>query len=135
MGKKQFYGKKSEIMIKVPEAVKLAAINSFRLQKLGFRGGVETGWLRAKQLSTQKSIAIEDFRFMRSWYARHFYTSFPGYKEWTKNGCPETKEWHGKRSVISWLIWGGTPGLDWVNEPGLIALLNYVYSKNYKKIE
>jgi hypothetical protein len=135
MGIKQFYGKKSKIMIKIPEDVRKAALNSFRLQKLGFLGGVETGWKRAKQLSSQKSIPIEDLRFMRNWYARHFYTSYPGYKSWVSLGLPETKEWFNKRSIISWEIWGGTPGLNWMNSKKVIDLLNKKYSKQYQKIQ
>lgn len=135
MGLNQFYGKKSKTMIKVPREVKIAAINSFRLQKLGFEGGRETGWKRAKQLSTQKSIPIEDLRFMRNWYARHFYTSYPGYKAWENAGRPETKEWFKKHSIISWEIWGGTPALVWVNSRKVVELLNKTYGKAYGIIE
>jgi hypothetical protein len=55
----QFYGKKSDIMIKIPLSVKKVATFSFELRDKGFKGGIETGWKRAKQLSTQNEIPVE----------------------------------------------------------------------------
>ena len=72
---------------------------------------------------------------MRNWYARHFYTSRPGYLEWIKAGRPETKEWKNRHAIISWLIWGGEPGLRWMNSEKILKDLNKYFDKNYKKIE
>ncbi len=128
----QFYGKKDKIMIPVPQSVKKETMEAFPLKKLGFRGGLETGWKRANQLTTQKSIPIQDLRFMRNWYARHVYTSYPGYKKWKDAGKPKDSKWHNKRSIISWIIWGGDSGRRFVNDN--IDLLNRYYAKNYKKV-
>ena len=48
---------------------------AFEIKKAGFKGATDTGWKRAKQLSTKSEISIEDLRYMRNWYARHVVTS------------------------------------------------------------
>lgn len=132
----QYYGKRSTVMIKVPENVKKVALYSFKLKKLGFKGGLETGWKRAKQLSTKSYIPIQDLKFMRAWFARHIYASYPSYKLWQKAGRPKTSEWYNKHGIISWLIWSGDAGFKWVNSKKNIALLNKYYpGKNYKAIK
>jgi len=131
----QYYGKQSKVMVKVPENVKKTALYSFKLKKLGFGGGLETGWKRAKQLATKESISIQDLRYMRAWFARHIYTSYPTYKKWAKAGRPKTKEWHSKHGIVSWLIWGADAGFKWVNSQKNINLLNKHYNKNYKSMK
>lgn len=131
----QYYGKKSDIMIPVPENVKKTALYAFKLKKLGFEGGIETGWKRAKQLATQKSIPIQDLRYMRNWFARHIYVSYPSYKKWLDQGRPKTPEWHRKHGIISWLIWSGDAAFKWVNSKSNIRLLNKYYNKNYKPLK
>jgi len=132
----QFYGKKSDIMIPVPENVKKVALYSYKLKDLGFGGGIETGWKRARQLATQKSIPIEDLRYMRNWFARHIYASYPSYKMWIKAGKPlDEKKWHNKHGIISWYIWGGNSAFKWVNSQKNINLLNKHYDKNYKPVK
>jgi hypothetical protein len=131
----QYYGKRSSIMVKVPVNVKKWAKYAFVLKKLGFKGATKTGWLRAKQLANKDYIPIEDFRYMRNWYARHRYTSYPGYKEWVDNGKPKDSSWFNKHAILSWITWGGNPGFKWVNSSKAIALLNKHYNKNYKKIK
>jgi hypothetical protein len=131
----QYHGKQSKVMVKVPENVKKIALYSFKLKKLGFGGGLETGWKRAKQLATKESISIQDLRYMRAWFARHIYTSYPTYKKWAKAGRPKTKEWHRKHGIISWLIWSGDAGFKWVNSQKNINLLNKHYNKNYKRLK
>lgn len=130
----QYYGKKSSVMIKVPEKVKQTALYSFKLKKLGFGGGLETGWKRAKQLSTRPSISIQDLKYMRAWFARHLYASYPSFKQWKQHGRPKTSEWHHKHGIISWLIWGGDAAFKWVNSKKNINLLNKYYNKNYKPL-
>ena len=131
MSRKQFYGLKSEVMIQVPERVRRAAMTAYELRSIGFRGGMETGWKRAHQLSTEREISIEDLRYMRAWFARHLYASFPTYKEWTDSGKPMSEEWWDKRGILSWLIWGGTPAFKWVFSKANIKLLNDYFDANY----
>ena len=135
-GGAQFYGKKSDIMIPVPENVKKVALYSYKLKELGFGGGIETGWKRARQLSTQKFIPIEDLRYMRNWFARHIYASYPSYKMWVKAGKPlHEKKWHNKHGIISWYIWGSDPAFKWVNSQKNISLLNKEYGKSYESLK
>jgi len=131
----QFKGTRSDVMIKVPSRVRDIAIYSFKLKKLGFKGGIETGWKRAKQLATKESIPIEDLKYMRAWFARHIYASYPSYKKWIDAGRPKDSKWHNKHGIISWLIWGGDPAFKWVNSEKNIAILNKYYGKNYKPIK
>ena len=128
----QYYGKSSDVMIKVPKKVKKVAEYSFKLKKMGFGGGLKTGWLRAKQLATKSEIPIEDLKFMRNWFARHIYASYPSYHKWIKAGKPNETYWHNKHGIISWIIWGGTPAFEWVNSQSNINVLNKHYNKNYK---
>lgn len=130
----QYYGKRSSVMIKVPENVKKTALYAFKLKKLGFRGGHETGWKRAKQLATKDEIPIEDVKYMRAWFARHIYASYPTYKKWMRAGRPKDTQWHNKNGVISWLIWSGDAAFKWVNSKKIINLLNKHYNKNYKSL-
>ena len=131
----QYHGRKSKVMVKVPKNVKNVALYSFKLKKLGFGGGIETGWKRAKQLSSRESIPIEDLKYMRAWFARHLYASYPSYKKWKKAGRPKDKQWHRKHGIISWLIWSGDAGFKWVNSKKNINLLNKYYNKNYKPLK
>jgi len=134
-GGAQYYGKKSSVMVKVPENVKKWASYAFKLKKLGFEGALETGWKRAHQLSSKEEIPIEDLRYMRNWYARHIYTSYPTFKEWVKAGRPKTKEWHNRRGIQSWVTWGANAGFKWINSDKVINMLNNHFNKNYKKIK
>lgn len=127
----QFYGKQSDLMIKIPKTVQRTALYSFKLKEIGFKGGRETGWKRAKQLVEKEYIPIEDLQFMYRWFSRHLYASFPSYLKWKNNKTPETKEWYNTRGIISWLIWGGDAGFKWVNSKKNINLLNKHFSKNY----
>jgi hypothetical protein len=132
----QFKGTRSKIMVNVPSNVKNVALYSFKLKKLGFGGGLETGWKRAKQLATKESIPIEDLKYMRAWFARHLYASYPSYKKWKKAGRPKDKSWHKKHGIVSWLIWSGDAGFKWVNSQKNINLLNKHYpGKNYKSLK
>jgi hypothetical protein len=134
-GKVQYRGRRSSVMVPVPENVQKWAKYAFKLKKLGFKGGKETGWKRAKQLATKKEIPIEDLRYMRNWYARHYYTSYPGFREWYKAGKPKTSEWHNKHAIISWVIWSGSAGFKWVNSKKVLTLLNKHFDKKYTKIK
>lgn len=130
----QYHGKKSDTMFKVPAAVKNTAKKAFDLKDIGFKGATETGWKRAKQLVSKEYISIQDIRYMRNWFARHVYTSYPGFNEWVKAGRPKDKEWHKKRSIISWLTWGGDAGLKWINSNRMVSKLNSYFNTGYTKI-
>jgi serine/threonine protein kinase len=134
-GKKQFFGKKSSVMVKIPSNVRKWADHAFELKKAGFKGALETGWKRAKQLSNNEFIPIEDLRYMRNWYARHIYTSYPGFKEWVDAGQPMDNKWHNKRAIQSWITWGANAGFKWVNSDKVINLLNKHFGTDYKKIK
>ena len=131
MATSQFHGKTSVIMVKVPKAVSKTAASAFTLRDEGFVGATETGWKRAKQLHETGSISIEDVRFMRNWYARHVFTSYPGYKAWVDNKRPP---WYKKRAILSWITWGGDAGLKWVNSKSVRTMLNKHFDKEYEII-
>lgn len=131
----QYHGRRSKVMVKVPSNVKNVALYSFKLKKMGFGGGIETGWKRANQLAKRESIPIEDLKYMRAWFARHLYASYPSYKQWKKAGRSKDKKWHKKHGIISWLIWGGDPAFKWVNSQKNINLLNKHYNKSYKPLK
>lgn len=128
----QFYGKKSDKMVQVPVNVKKWALYAFKLKKIGFEGATETGWKRAKQLATKEYIPIQDLRYMRNWYARHIYTSYPGYKRWVDSGRPKDPSYHKHHAIQSWLTWGGDAGFRWVNSQKTVDMLNSYFNKNYK---
>jgi len=134
-GGPQYYGKRSSKMIKIPENVRKTARYAFKLKKLGFKGGIETGWKRAKQLANRDGIPIQDLKYMRAWFARHLYTSYPTYRKWKKAGRPKGPEWHNKRGIQAWLIWGGDAAFKWVNSTKNINALNKHYNKAYKSLK
>jgi hypothetical protein len=119
--------------MKVPESVRRAALKSYDMRTEGFCGGHSTGWKRAKQLSSEEYISIEDLRFMRNWYARHIHTSYPSYLEWKQSRKPmNNRYFHKKCGIIAWQIWGGDPGLTWVNNK--TSILNSYFGTKYEKI-
>jgi serine/threonine protein kinase len=134
-GQRQYRGRPSSVMVKVPKNVQKTAAYAFKLRKLGFEGATETGWKRAKQLATKDTIPIEDLRYMRNWFARHIYTSYPGYKNWVQAGRPKDKSWHKKHAIQSWITWTGSAGFKWVNSKRVIRLLNTQFRKRYKRIK
>jgi hypothetical protein len=91
------------------------ARNAFKLKKMGFRGGLQTGWKRARQLATRDTVSIQDIKYMRAWFARHVYTSYPTFKAWKNAGRPKDKKWHRRQGIIAWLIWGGDSAFRWIN--------------------
>ncbi|NDD83504.1 hypothetical protein EBZ38_04375 [bacterium] len=133
-GKAQYYGRKGKINIKVPNAVKNSALYAFKLKDMGFKGGLATGWKRAKQLATKDTIPIQDLKYIRAWFARHIYTSYPTYKAWKKAGRPKHSSYFRKNGIIAWLIWGGDAGFRWINSQKVLGLLNKHYNKKYTPI-
>ncbi|NBP01630.1 MAG: hypothetical protein EBU90_16145 [Proteobacteria bacterium] len=130
----QYYGKRSRVMIKVPENVRKWALYAFKLKRIGFQGATETGWRRAKQLATRESISVEDARYMRNWFARHIYTSYPGFKKWDQAGRPKDRSWHRKHAIISWITWAGDAGFRWINSLKVLSQINRYFGTDYKPI-
>lgn len=120
--------------VAVPRKVRDAAYLAYGLASIGFKGGTTTGWERAEQLTVSEYIPLNDIREMRNWFARHIHTSYPTYKEWIDEGKPLSEDWHDKRGIIAWLIWGGTPAFEWVNSPNILRILNREYNEKYEKI-
>ena len=133
----QFHGKKSKVMVKVPISVKnYMNGEAKKLKDSGFRGGIATGHKRAKQLTSKPEISIEDVRFIRNWFSRHIYISYPSYLKWKKSGKPYNDNyWKRIRGIYAIAIWGGEPAFRWINSSKIINLLNKHYNKNYKKIK
>ena len=122
-------------MVPVPRGVRAEARRALALRTLGFEGAVETGWKRARQLSSQDAIPVEDLRFMRNWYARHVHVSYPSYRDWVAAGSPDAREWRTRRGIIAWLVWGGDAGLNWVNSRRARALLAATFGRDYEPIQ
>lgn len=100
----------------IPSGVQKNAQRALQLKALGFAGGTETGHKRARQLARGGTISSHDAMVMRAWFARHAYTSLPGYKKWVSAGKPVNDSYfkrHG--SVYAWLSWGGDSARKWVN--------------------
>jgi hypothetical protein len=102
---------------KVPMPVKSAAALGIEMHRTGFVGGTETGWARARQLVKCDYVSYRTIKTMKAWYARHTYTSYPGYKKWVSEGRPKIPHANTKnryRGAVAWLIWGGDPAKNWV---------------------
>lgn len=119
-------------MVKVPALVAKTADYFFKLKKIGFKGAIETGNKRAKQLSSKSEISLKDIRYIRAWFARHKFTSYPTYKKWLQAGRPKTKDQWNKRGIQAWNSWGGNAGFRWVNSKKIINLLNKHYNTDFK---
>tara|TARA_B110000483_G_C18198566_1_gene544179 strand:+ start:1698 stop:2909 length:1212 start_codon:yes stop_codon:yes gene_type:complete len=107
--------------IPIPPAVKEEAMMGLRMIGLGFSGGTQTGWDRAKQLAYNDTIDIKSLADMRTWFARHGPdatkgASYPGYCEWVKNGKLLDKGYKQNRGAVSWLIWGGDAAYKWLKD-------------------
>ena len=118
--------------IEIPKNVKNTAEYGLYLAHEGYSGGEQIGRLRAIQLADKETIRLNDIRNMRNWFARHVYTSYPSYKRWVESNFDKNKISPG---VVSWLLWGGDPALEWVNSQQILNLLNNTYNTDYKVIQ
>lgn len=94
----------------IPVKARRSAALGLLLHENGFAGGTQTGWDRAKQLSTSRLISDADARTIRNWFARHRHVSRMGYFKWIRDGMPlhPTDGNENKyRGAVSWLLWGG----------------------------
>lgn len=112
-----------------PNTVKKEAKLSLLLKRKGFSGGTNTGIRRAISLA-YGTIDIKNLLIMRNWFARHLYISRPGYLLWKKIGQPDNIKLRNKiKGAISWLLWGGDAGYNWVRSK--TDILSKIYNKNY----
>lgn len=126
-------------MYKINPEIKKDAKLGLKLHNSGFNGGTTTGFNRAKQLASSQGLDIETIRTMRNWFARHYYTSYPGYKKWVKNGktlstseyCENCDKNHSVknlyRGAVAWLIWGGDPAYKWIQSKEIQNALTQQY--------
>lgn len=103
--------------IAVPKSVQKEAALSLVLKKAGYSGGTETGFRRARQL-IKGSVDMKTLLTMRNWFARHLYTSHPGYEKWKIDGRPKvliTGKKNSYRGAVAYLLWGGESAYKWIN--------------------
>ena len=124
---------RNQLCLEIPTSVRREAKLSLRLRSLGFQGGTETGWNRAKQLAGAKCLPLKDAKVMSAWFARHGPTaknggtSYPGYKRWVKLGKPESADQRRHhRGAMAWLLWGGTPAMKWIQSRRVQSLLKHL---------
>lgn len=115
--------------IKIPSKVRKEAKLGLQLLQNGFKGGTQTGWLRAQQLAFDDTIDINSLAEMRTWFARHGPdaihggTSYPGYCKWIVDGKPMNSGFQKYRGAVSWLIWGGNEAYLWLKSPRIQYIL------------
>ena len=68
------------------------------------KGGTRIGWIRASQLANREPISIETVRRM---------ASFNRHRKNSKIAEEFKAEPYKDKGYISWLIWGGTEGVEW----------------------
>jgi hypothetical protein len=112
----------------ITKDMKKNAEYALMLLELGYQGGTETGKQRAKQLKEQSYLTIDDIRNMRNWYARHIYTSYPGFRRYIESDGKDIN-----RGAISWMLWGGSDSIGYINN--LTDDLNKYFNKNYSKLK
>jgi hypothetical protein len=121
-------------MIKIPKAVREEAKIGNEMVRNGYAGGTETGINRGYQLEHDTHISLEDAKVMRAWFARHLYTSRPGYLKWIDDGSPVEYipgKKNGYRSTVAWLIWGGDEAYEWISSPSVEKMLE---KNGYNKV-
>ena len=123
---------KFKIGIRIKQKTRLA----LKLKRIGFVGMTQTGINRARQLAYDNEINIEDIIVMKNWFARHKYTSKPGYDKWKKDGKPMSFSDRNKyRGAVAWMGWGGNPAFRFVNSKKIEdAIKRYKISKNKKYV-
>lgn len=89
---------------KPPIAVAKEAKRGLELRKQYNRGGTRVGITRAYQLSKRENVSLTTIKRMYSFFKRH----------------EVFKKYHDKvppsNALISWLIWGGDAGFEWVKK-------------------
>lgn len=119
----------TQVDINVPSNVQEEARIGLLLHSLGYNGGTDTGYGRAKQLISG-TMDIDTIRVMRNWFARHLYVSYNGYEKWVNDGKPQTYisgKKNSYRGAIAWLIWGGDSAYQWIKSSEIQNALNASY--------
>ena len=94
--------------MKIPKGAQKAARMALSLKAKGYRGMTDTGMRRARQLARGGELSEYDVKIMKAWYARHYFTSRPGYMKFKRANFDETKFNKSQlRGAISYLGWGG----------------------------
>lgn len=70
------------------------------------RGGTDVGVARARQLSDQRDVSVEDLKSMYSYFARHAVDKEAKTHTWGDDSDPSA-------GYIAWLLWGGDEGQAW----------------------
>ena len=92
----------------IPKSVQRNAIRSIRLMNKGYKGMMDTGKRRARQLARGGRLSKNDIKVMRAWFARHIKTSYPGWKKYKASGFDESKfNKNELRGAVAWDGWGG----------------------------
>ena len=92
-GRQQFY--------KAPERVSQVACQAIKQnEERGNPAATQTGKVRGQQLCNRDEISLETIKRMKSYLER---AKVYNTDNWDDNG------------TISWKLWGGQPGLDWVD--------------------
>jgi hypothetical protein len=92
-GRQQFY--------KAPERVSSVACQAIKQnEERGNPAATQTGKVRGQQLCNRDEISLETIKRMKSYLER---AKVYNTDNWDDNG------------TISWKLWGGQPGLDWVD--------------------
>eukprot|EP00466_Bigelowiella_natans_P019474 jgi/Bigna1/144371/aug1.87_g19079 len=121
---------------KMPAKVSKKARLALKLKKLNWKGTIETGMKRAKQLACDDAADVEDVVVMNAWFSKHQHTSKPGCDKWKADGKPMDQGQRNKRrGAVAWLSWGGNAGFEWVNGKKVQdAIKKHKTSKNEKHV-
>lgn len=69
--------------------------------------GTQVGWIRANQLAKKEKVSLDTIERMKSFFARH---------QGNEKISPDNKGTPWKdNGYVSWLLWGGDSGKEWVN--------------------
>jgi len=68
------------------------------------KGGTRIGWIRANQLANREAISLDTVKRM---------AQFNRHRENSEISKEFKEEPYKDRGFISWLLWGGTEGVDW----------------------
>lgn len=102
---------------RIPKEVKEEVKKGLLLHSLGYKGATDVGLNRGKQLLKSKVIDKQTARIMRAWFARHVYTSRPGYIAWKNEGSPVNtfpEDKSLRKAAKSYLLWGGDSARLWL---------------------
>lgn len=122
--------------VKIPLKVKKEALTATKLKKIGYKGMLDTGLKRMKQLSNDDMIHLDDVIVMSNWFKRHKITSKPNYLKWKEQG--KTCSWNCRnkyRGAVAYLGWGGLSAEKWLESNDMKKKItkykSIISNKNY----